>query len=245
MKALISLIKEAFFPKTCAACGEITADGEPLCDYCREMLVRFDPMKRCIRCGTEKPGCDCRYRVFHFDGLIAPFENKDTAKLGVYAFKFRRKMGNADYFAEQMAFCVKNEYRDIRFDAVTFVPMHRLRFLKRGFNQSRVLAEKISDILNIPLAETLVTLKAGKRQHDLFGKERFQNVKGRYSAKADAGGKTLLLVDDIKTTGATLDECAKQLFSAGADGVYCVTALISRRKKQEENNTGKNLKTMI
>lgn len=236
MKALINLIKEAFFPKTCAACGEVTDNGEPLCDYCREMLVRFDPIKRCIRCGNEKSDCECKYRVFHFDGLIAPFENKDTAKLGIYSFKFRRKMSNADYFAEQMALSVRNEYRDIRFDAVTFVPMHKYRFLKRGFNQSRVLAEKIAEISGLPIADMLVCLKAGKRQHDLFGKERFQNVKGRYAAKGLVRGKTLLLVDDIKTTGATLDECAKQLLSAGADGVYCVTALISRRNK---NNAGK------
>lgn len=236
MKALIGLIKEAFFPMTCAACGEVTENGEPLCDYCREMLKPFNPLKRCIRCGNEKPNCECKYRVFYFDGLIAPFKNKDTARLGVYSFKFGRRMCNADFFAKQMAMCVKNEYRDIRFDAVTFVPMYRSRFLKRGFNQSRVLAEKIAEILGIPLADELVCLKNGKRQHDLFGKERFENVKGRYRAKAGAKGKMLLLVDDIKTTGATLNECAKQLCLSGADGVYCVTALISTRDK---NNAGK------
>ena len=236
MKALINLIKEAFFPMTCAACGEVTKDGEPLCDYCREMLKPINPIKRCILCGCEKPDCECKYRVFRFDGLIAPFENKDTAKLGVYSFKFGKRMSNADYFAEQMAFCVKNEYRDIGFDAVTFVPMHRSRFLKRGFNQSRVLAEKIAEILGLPLEDTLVCLKNGKRQHDLFGKERYENVKGRYKAKAGVKGKMLLLADDIKTTGATLDECAKQLYLSGADGVYCVTALISVRDK---NNAGK------
>lgn len=236
MKALINLIKEAFFPMTCAACGEVTESGEPLCNYCREMLRPFNPIKRCLRCGNEKPNCDCKYRVFHFDGLIAPFENRGTAKLGVYAFKFGRKMSNADYFAKQMALCVKNEYRDIKFDAVTFVPMHRLRFLKRGFNQSRVMAEKIADILNLPLEDALLCLKNGKRQHKLFGKERFKNVKGIYKAKADVKGKMILLIDDIKTTGATLDECAKQLYIGGAEGVYCVTALITARAK---NNAGK------
>lgn len=237
MKALINLIKEAFFPITCAACGEVTEGGEPLCNYCREMLRPFNPIKRCIRCGNEKPNCDCKYRVFHFDGLIAPFENKETAKFGVYAFKFGRKMSNADYFAKQMALCVKNEYRDINFDAVAFVPMHRLRFLKRGFNQSRVLAEKIADILNLPLEDALLCLKNGKRQHKLFGKERFKNVKGIYKAKPNVKGKMILLIDDIKTTGATLDECAKQLYIGGAEGVYCVTALITARAK---NNAGKN-----
>lgn len=236
MKALIKLIKEAFFPMTCAACGEVTENGEPLCDYCREMLKPFNPLKRCISCGNEKSDCECRYRVFHFDGLIAPFENKATARLGVYSFKFGRKMSNADYFAEQMALYVKNEYRGINFDAVTYVPMHRLRFLKRGFNQSRVLAEGISKISGIPLEDTLLCLKNGKRQHSLFGKERAKNVKGRYRANNNAKGKTLLLVDDIKTTGATLDVCTKQLYLSGADAVYCVTALITAHTK---NNASK------
>lgn len=236
MKEIIGVIKAAFFPNTCASCGEVTEQGEPLCDFCREMLVRCDPIKRCIRCGKDKKSCECKYRIFRFDGCIAPFINKQPAKTALYSFKFRRRLSNADYFAEQMALCVKNEYRDISFDAVTFVPMHRLRFLKRGFNQSRVLAEKTADILCLPVEDTLICLKSGKRQHDLFGKDRLQNVKGRYSAKLSAKGKTLLLVDDIRTTGATLDECAKQLFLAGADSVYCVTALISTRTK---NNTGK------
>lgn len=227
MKALINLIKEAFFPMTCAACGDVTEGGEPLCDYCREMLKPFNPIKRCLCCGNEKSDCECKNRVFHFDGLIAPFKNKDTAKQGIYAFKFGGKISNAGYFAEQMALCIKNEYREMHFDGVAFVPMHRLRFLKRGFNQSRVLAEKIAEILKLPLEDTLVCLKNGKRQHDLFGKERFQNVKGRYKADKNATGKTFLLVDDIKTTGATLDECAKQLYLKGAEGVYCVTALIT------------------
>lgn len=239
MKEIIGVIKAAFFPNTCASCGEVTEQGEPLCDFCREMLVRCDPIKRCIRCGKDKKNCECKYRIFRFDGCIAPFINKQPAKTALYSFKFRRRLSNADYFAEQMALCVKNEYRDIKFDGVTFVPMHRLRLLKRGFNQSRVLAEKISEILSIPLIDTLICLKAGPRQHDLFGKERFKNVKGRYAAKGSASGKTLLLVDDIRTTGATLDECAGQLFSAGAEAVYCVTALITEKKKTKENNAGK------
>lgn len=239
MKAITRAIKSAFFPNTCAACGEVTAEGETLCEYCRETLLRCNPKNRCIRCGLPKKECQCRYRIFRFDGCIAPFINSGSAKRAVYAFKFRRKMNGADFLANEMAASVKKEYCDISFDGVAFVPMHRLRLLKRGFNQSRVLAEKLSEILDVPLLDLLVCLKAGKRQHDLFGKERFKNVKGRYAAKGSASGKTILLVDDIRTTGATLDECAGQLFSAGADSVYCVTALITVRNKTYKNNTGK------
>ena len=235
MKAILKAFKSAFFPKTCAACGDIIDEEESLCDFCCEMLVRCDPIKRCIRCGLPKTDCQCKYRIFRFDGCIAPFYNRQPAKAALYSFKFKRRLCNADFFAEQMALCFKNEYRDICFNFITFVPMHKRRLLRRGFNQSRVLAEKLSEILDVPLLDLLVCLKAGKRQHDLFDGERFKNVKGRYAAKKSARGKTLLLVDDIKTTGATLDECAAQLFAAGAAAVYCVTALITESK----NNAGK------
>ncbi|MGN0493580.1 MAG: ComF family protein [Acutalibacteraceae bacterium] len=239
MKVIARIIKAAFFPNTCAACGEVIGEGETLCEYCRETLLRCDPKNRCMRCGLPKKECQCKYRIFRFDSCIAPFINEGSAKRAVYAFKFRRKLNSADFLANEMALTVKNEYRGISFDGVTFVPMHKRRLLRRGFNQSRVLAERLSEILGVPLLDLLVCLNAGKRQHDLFGKERFKNVKGRYAAKGSASGKTLLLVDDIRTTGATLDECAGQLFSIGADSVYCVTALITVKKKREENNTGK------
>lgn len=235
MNSFKAQIKSVFHPKTCSGCGAIIDEGEALCDYCHEMLVRCDPLKRCIKCGLNRADCRCNRHIFHFNGCVAPFVNTGVAQKAVYSFKFARKMIIGEFLAEQMALCVKNEYRDIKFDGVCFVPMLKRKQLRHGFNQSRVLAEKIADLLGLPLYNLLVCLKYAPSQHGLKAKERFLNVKGMYRASVQAKGKTLLLVDDIKTTGATLDECAKQLLLSGAAGVYCVTALITGGK----NNAGK------
>lgn len=244
MKNAAELFKALFYPKTCAVCGCIIDEEEELCDYCHETIVRCDPIKRCPRCGTDKRNCQCKKRVFRFDGCIAPFVNTGAARRAMHLFKFRRRLSAENFFARQMALCVRNEYRDISFGGVCFVPMPLKKQLARGYNQSRLLAEKIAEILKLPLCGALYYRRSGKPQHTLSEKERFENVKGLYYAKFPVRGKTLLLVDDIKTTGATLDECAGQLLAAGADSVYCVTALISDRKLKS-NNTGKTGGTML
>lgn len=237
MNAFKKLIIEAFHPKLCAACETIIDGNQPLCDYCFEMLVRCDPLKRCITCGLNKDDCRCESRVYCFDGCVSPFVNVGVAQRAMYRFKFGRKISAADFFAEQMAFCVKNEYRDLTFDAVCFVPMLKRQQLRRGFNQSRVLAEKISDILGIPIIGALKCVRSTPSQHMLKANERFGNVKGKYAVSCRVAGKTLLLVDDIMTTGATLDECARQLLLAGAANVYCVTALVGVGKSALKKQT--------
>lgn len=131
-----------------------------------------------------------------------------------------------------MAKAVKTVYNDINFDGITYVPMHPIKLLRRGFNQSEVLAQRLSKVLNIKVYDRLLSARyVPKAQHNLTVKERFKNVKGIYTYNYTVTGKTILLVDDIKTTGATLDECAKQLLLAGADNVFCICGLITKSKK--------------
>lgn len=239
MKALINAILDAFHPKRCISCGKIT-DEDYLCDYCSEMLEFTDPLKRCIKCGLLKKDCMCKYRVFTFNGCISPFIKKDPAQRIMYSFKLRRKFRAAEFLANEMAFCVKNEYRDINFDGVCFVPMHKSRKRVRGFNQSEVLAERIAKILSLPIINALSCVKSAHSQHKIKDyKERFKNVKGIYKANGTFGGKTLLLVDDIMTTGATLNECAAVLLRAGADKIYCVTALRTDKNDKKKLKDGK------
>lgn len=164
MKALINAILDAFHPKRCISCGKIT-DEDYLCDYCSEMLEFTDPLKRCIKCGLLKKDCMCKYRVFTFNGCISPFIKKDPAQRIMYSFKFKRKFRAAEFLANEMAFCVKNEYRDINFDGVCFVPMHKSRKRVRGFNQSEVLAERIAKILSLPIINALSCVN--RRTHSI------------------------------------------------------------------------------
>ncbi len=237
MKQYFNVIISALFPNVCVACGEIIPESEHLCEYCAEMAEMVDFTKCCIRCGMPKKECRCSKRVFHFNGCAAPFYNDGVMQKAMYRFKFGKKEYITKFFAEKMALTVKTAYSDINFDIVTFVPTTFKRKMSRGFNQSELLAKKISKILNTPLLSDLIKCKkSAKIQHTLKFDERFKNVKGRYECNRNykLNGKTVLLVDDIKTTGATLDECAKQLLLLGADRVYCVTGLMTAKNKKKE-----------
>lgn len=234
---IFSAIVSALFPNVCVGCGTIIPEGEHLCEYCAEMAEKVDFTKACPRCGMPKKECICSKRVFHFSGCAAPYYNDGVTQSAMYSLKFARKEYIAKFFAERMAITVKTCYNDIDFDMVTFVPMSFSRKLKRGFNQSQLLAKRLSKILKLPLYDGLLLIgKKSAIQHKLSFDERFKNVKGKFKAnkKYNLNGKTVLLVDDIKTTGATLDECAKQLLLLGADEVYCITGLMTAKNLKKE-----------
>lgn len=227
-------IVSAYFPNTCISCGEIIPEDEDLCEYCFEMINRCDPLKRCLKCGLNKKNCECDKKVFYFEALVAPFYNNGVAKDAMYRYKFRKRESNADYFAKQMSICVENEYRDIHFDGITYVPLSKRKRLLRGFDQCEVLARKMSEILGIKFLPNALGCKYKRTsQHEMSIADREKHVKGMYSYKYSNYGRTILLIDDIKTTGATLNECARQLLISGADRVYCVTGLITENKKKK------------
>lgn len=223
----------AVFPNTCAVCHTIIDENEFLCDYCMSMLENCGEHKMCIKCGLPKEECRCKKDVYFFDAAIAPFFRETTAKNAMYDFKFRKNIRVSRYFAEKMALVVKQYYCDINFDFVTFVPMSKKAIKKRGYNQSELIAKDLSEILNLPLKKHLLKCRNKKRsQFKLNAKQRQENVKDIFYCDNKLNGQTVLLVDDIKTTGATLNECGKALLSVGADKVYCVTGLINRSKNR-------------
>ncbi len=129
---------------------------------------------------------------------------------------------------------VNKRYSGINFDFITAVPMSRTKKFIKGYNHSEHLAKYISKCCGIPYNNCLLKLRRGKTQHKLKYRERFLNVKNKYGCRDITGAGNVLLVDDVKTTGATLDESTRQLMFAGAADVYCVTAIVNSRKK--ENN---------
>lgn len=240
---LFRVILSAFFPNACMSCGDIIPEDEQLCDYCFCMIDRTELDKFCLKCGSLKKFCDCKKRVFHFDFAISPFYNTGVAKRMMYKFKFRRKEYIGKFFARYMALSVKQYFVDVDFDNIVYVPAENKTIRKRGYNQSKVLAEGISEIINVPLYENALLCRHKKYiQHKLALKYRFENVKDIYYSNKSLNGKNVLLVDDIKTSGATLDACAKALYAAGADRVYCVTGLVTQRflKKEREGNKNGN-----
>ena len=235
---VFKLIIAALFPQTCAVCGSVIAEDECFCDYCYEMIERTSGDNRCLKCGLPKKNCDCSKYIFRFSGCTAPFYYRDFSKRAMFTFKFRRRTDLGKMFARHMALCVNESFHGVDFDCVTCVPMDKWSKLKRGYNQSEILAEELSKILNLPFARNLLGGRKKKHsQHKLPNRKRHDNVKGKYYCNHKVNGKTILLVDDIKTTGATLDECTVQLLRNGAERVYCVTGLITYPQKKK--NKGK------
>lgn len=232
---------QSFFPKLCICCGEAIDEQDELCANCHRLIERFDIEKRCVNCGLEKGNCDCNARVFYFSACCAPFHNLGLASRIMRGFKFLHREHYGRYLAQQMALTVRTEYSGIEFDGICYVPATRRITMKRGYNQSRVLAAHISSITGIPLFDNALKCRRKRSaQHTLSYKERFENVKDLYEWNYQNKGRTLLLVDDIKTTGATLNECARQLLLSGAEKVYCVTGLITKKPENEKKGGMEN-----
>ncbi len=237
MKAFNKIL-EFVFPARCPCCGVLN-DGGALCDECGADIVEQQLVgKVCRYCGHEKHNCQCSKYHYLFEGACSPYYNRDTAKEGVYMLKFRNAPYAADFFGKQMAETVKKRFSKVEFDAVCIVPSTRRSLSERKYDYVELLAKAMNKHLKLSLDQKLLKkIRNTEKQHTLTHDKRQSNVKGAYKATKRLDGKTVLLVDDIKTTGYTLNECAKQLRMAGAERVYCVTALqtLNNSCKQGEN----------
>jgi ComF family protein len=148
-----------------------------------------------------------------------------TLKELIHSFKYRGKAALARIFCEFMMGAVVEDPGLIEVDIVTAVPLYRARLKAREFNQSLLLARGIAKRYGLPAAELLKKRRVTKCQSSLTKAERLVNLKGAFGLGANARvkGSRVLLVDDVMTTGATLDECAKTLLSGGASSVACLT----------------------
>lgn len=230
-KKLISHLISWLFPRRCAFCGKpVAADGF-VCADCLKKLP-FVKGKLCQVCGREKRYCCCSQKKdYSFERCVSPLYYEDEARRGVIAFKFRKKENSATAFAFFAAEKIKEEYAGIAFDAVTSVPLSHTEKRRRGYNQAELFARKTAKLIGVPYKELLRKPSDIKLQRELDPERRWQNVKDAF--KAENAGGTVLLADDIITTGATLDCCARELLKAGAEKVYCVTVACTRMRNRK------------
>ncbi len=237
MKRIIKHIKDTvlwlFLTEHCKYCNALIEKGEKTCADCRENIPVIDG-ERCRFCGAGKERCACKKHRMGYDGITSPFYYEGGIKQGIHKLKFNGKEHIAHTFAEEMAKSVKSDFADVNFDFICFVPFTTAQKIRRQFNQSELLAEHLSKMLGIPLKRVLIKLFETDTQHSKNIRNRRGNVFGVYDVKdgADIKDKTILLVDDIKTTGSTLDECAWILKIRGAKAVYCITAAVTGKENR-------------
>ena len=243
--SFFSSLKNLIFPSnlTCDICGSEIEEvkHKAICEKCEKKLPFI--FHGCIKCGEKIDGeynvCyNCKHTLREFDKTYSVFEYSSVAKEMVWKLKYE----NARYLAKTMASFLTDHIikNDIKFDVITFVPAYKATQKKRGYNQAKLLAEECCKNLKLNLAQdVLVRVKENTSQVDLSAKERERNIENSFvtNNKSIVKNKVVLVIDDVLTTGATMNEVAKVLKDAGASKVIGLTfANTTRKPKFEKDN---------
>ncbi len=228
MKNTFKRMLTALFPRRCRICGEVVEFDRDVCDNCIDLPEILPPL--CLKCGHTKSDCICKKhkRNIEYKAVIAPFYYEGRIQQGILNFKMHSMPFLADGYGILIADTVKKYYLHIEFDCITYIPMRRNDERNREFNQAKLLAEVVSRECDIPFADLLVKSVKTKKQKMQSANERFVNMYGAFDIvkNADVTGKTILLIDDVKTTGATLSSAALVLKAHGAKAVYCAAIAV-------------------
>jgi ComF family protein len=221
-------VLQLLYANVCWGCGAaLRPDQHHFCDACRQTLTQ-DPHATCPRCSSTigpfsdvRDGCPaCRDERFAFDRTfrLGPYDGV----LRELVLRMKHHSGEVlaelvgELWAEQLA----PHLRDTRIDAVVPVPLHWWRRLRRGYNQSATLARVVARRLHAPLRPRWLwrSRNTPRQTYQMSATARRDNVRGafRLGPGADVRGKTILLVDDVMTTGSTASEAARPLRAAGA-----------------------------
>ena len=228
----------ALYPedKTCDIClDELVSESRyRLCAKCIEALP-YVGKRICLECGMpiEGEGDYClrcqQDEPRHYKLNRSPFVYDAGAKSLIYQLKFAHKK----YIAETLGAFMADEFLNevMQADIAVFVPMTSAETAKRGYNQSELIASDVARRLNMPLLPALIKVKDTPQQKGLGKEDRAKNLDGAFRCVfSQVKGRRLLLIDDVFTTGATANECAKTLIKAGAKEVSVLTAAITKRK---------------
>ena len=209
-------------PQDCLLCG--AASGTTLlCPACATDLPRL-PATRCPLCALPTPGgsvCGrCLTAPPHYDATLAVYRYAFPIDKLVQAFKYGHRLALGAWFGSRLAELAK----DFHADLIVPMPLHRLRLRERGFNQALELARAVSRCSRIPIdARTCTRIRRTATQADLPWRERAGNVRGAFHCASDLTGRRLVLVDDVMTTGASLNELARTVKLHGAVEVTLLT----------------------
>ena len=214
---LYHFLMELLFPPKCVLCRKLLKSGE--IDLCRE----------CRADAPEYAGKKINIRFL--DSFAAVWYYEGNVRRSLLRFKFYNARSYGVSYGRILAMRLQREYPD-GFDMLTWVPVSRLRKLRRGYDQVELLAKAVGKELGLAPVPTLKKIRNNRPQSRLKDPAaRRANVLGAYRIleNADVKGKCVLLLDDILTTGATAGECARMLRMAGAKEVHCAAVAAARK----------------
>lgn len=240
LKNYITYGMDYIYPRKCPLCQQLTKGHCLICETCRENVPYIEE-PYCMKCGKPfyreeraKEYCyDCNRYQRSFIRSYSLVRYEGAMKKSMYQFKYYNKREFADWYATELVRRYKKEWIRVKIDCVIPVPIHKRKKRQRGYNQAEILAKKIAKLLQIPYySNGLIRLIETRPQKELDNKDRYQNLKQAFSVGRlgkEEKLKTVLLVDDIYTTGATLEACTQVLLESGrVRNVYGCTVCIGR-----------------
>ncbi|MGN1097581.1 MAG: ComF family protein, partial [Clostridia bacterium] len=183
---------------------------EPRCQVCGTQLRSEFSMPVCAECAKGRS----------FERCFVPFRYADGINRAISRMKFSGSPARFRYFAREIFI----EMGDFRPDFITFVPQNRKTLLKRGYNHTELIAEELGRLMKIPVKDTLVRRKGGRRQLGLTRAQRRENAKTLFLPGKKSLSGICLIVDDVMTTGSTMDACCHLLRKMGCEKVYAAAA---------------------
>lgn len=228
-------ILDLLYPKRCPVCDRIVPYGTKICVQCYPKLLRIGGTF-CLKCGkmlsdAKTEYCDdCLNGAHAFHSGRALYQYQGVVKKSIYRFKYAGRKEYGEFFGEQMARHLAEFIRQTGAEAIVPVPLYAAKKRKRGFNQAEVLAENLSRCTGIPVCNLVTRVRNTVPQKQLDREERQNNLKKAFKIRQnDVKLKTTIIIDDIYTTGSTIDAVARVLLQAGVKRVYFVTLAAGRQ----------------
>lgn len=235
---LLSLV----FPNVCIFCDKglpHSDSGVYICDECMERLNFCINSKRCKKCGdiigdSKAALCNNCYSLkssgkpVYYHKITAPLVYDNVSKDAIISLKSGKYLGAVGTFCGLIEAMVRSDFSDIDFDYIVSVPPRIERMLKTRFDQAEILASTLAHRMGIKyIRKSMKRVRRTKKQSELSRNERFENLKGAFVVrprKTMLEGKNVLVIDDVCTTGSTINECARAIHNAGA-AMVCGAAI--------------------
>jgi ComF family protein len=214
---------DLLFPQKCIGCGK---EGQVLCTSCQKSLPRITPPV-CPKCGKSQSSAmvcpACTAWKTQIDGIRSPFKFDGVMREAVHQFKYK----NIRTLSHPLGALLARYYINYPLPAEVMVPvpLHPKRLKERGYNQSSLLAQELSKIINLPVENDCLVRKKfiiPQAQTKSIEERRRNVVEAFYCIDSKLHGKQILLIDDVSTSGATLDACTIALKLAGARSVWAL-----------------------
>ncbi|GFI02102.1 MAG: ComF family protein [Lachnospiraceae bacterium] len=233
--AIRERVLDLLFPKRCVVCDEIAGqEGKAVCRRCRDKILYVqEPF--CLKCGKqlqheEQEYCeDCKKNRHLYIQGSALYDYGSMAD-SIFRFKYAGRMEYADFYGRELYERKAGWLSMVQPDALVPVPIHAARKRKRGYNQAELVARHLSSLCGVPVNNSLIYRpKQTAPLKDLSHSERQNNLKRAFKIRQnDVKLSTIVIIDDIYTTGSTIDAMSEVLHQAGISDVYFMTLTVGR-----------------